>query len=172
MTYLLILYVTVLGEFAWVDSLLANRLPKVNLVKKDGSISRKNFSKTAYDQIMTHGTTKDDGIVVSINVRSGRPFKGTPALDWRIAGQDGEIRMTASDLLLQDVSIEVHNFASDDVEEIDLFGDEFDSLLPMARNVARVYKTYARKDHSCLCNFEDAVERHRFLEDMQHQNVG
>ncbi|KAK8092530.1 hypothetical protein PG999_014729 [Apiospora kogelbergensis] len=102
------------------------------------------------------------------------PFKGTPALDWRILGSKGELRVTASGVFLQigypDQKIEFFDASADQVTEVSVQTDKWDETLPQpAGNVARVYELIAgdAEGKKSLCSFEDAIERHRFLESLE-----
>lgn len=163
----------VLGQFKTVNSLIANQRPLIQLLNKDGSVAVKDFQKTADDHIFLHGIV-EDRTVVSFSLRGGKPFKGTPGLEWRIYGEKGEIRLTAAGPFLQvgypELAISIHDFASNEVEGADLGKDEFESIPLPARNVARVYEAIAAGDMSLLCDFEDAVERHRFIDVLYKQN--
>lgn len=164
---------TVLGTFKTASGILANRRPLIQLLNKDGSVAVKDFPKTTDDTIFVHGIANND-TPVSINLRGGKAFKGTPGQDWRIYGEKGEIRLTASGPLLQigypDIAIAVHDFASDEVEEIDMGKDPFGEFNMPVRNVARVYEAIAAGDTSILCGFEDAVERHRLIDTLYKAN--
>jgi len=159
----------VLGEFKSVSTLLANRRPTISILAADGTMAEKSFHKTSDDTIFVQGTTTKDAIPVSITMRGGKPFKNTPGLDWRIYGEKGEIRITCMLPMLQygfpDMKIEVHDFEKNDVEEVP-FEEEFAHFPLPARNVARVYKAFAEGDESVLCSLAEAVERHRFIDEM------
>ena len=112
-------------------------------------------------------------------LRSGKPFKGTPGLDWRIHGNKGEIRVTASGPFLNtgypDLKVEIHDFETDEVTQVQLPKDQWDAggeneLPGPTRNVARLYEAIERGDWESLCSFEDAVERHRFIDELYKQN--
>lgn len=152
-------------------SLLANQRKSLKLVDSSGKVVKENVPKDTDDTIFLTGTLSS-GIPVSMTLRGGAPFKGTPGLDWRIYGEKGEIRVTASGPFLQigypDMKIEVHDFEKDTVEEVKLEKDEFDSFGIPARNVARVYKELSEGRNNCT--FEDAVERHRLLQGMYKEN--
>ena len=64
--------------------------------------------------------------------------------------------------------IEVHDFESDSVEEIEIPVDEVDALPMNARNVGRVYRAFANGEISC--NFEDAVDRHQLIDEVYREN--
>ncbi|TVY83710.1 Galactose/lactose metabolism regulatory protein GAL80 [Lachnellula suecica] len=160
------------------NGLLENRRQKIDLVDGEGKVVERGVPKTSDDTIFVQGTLSS-GIPFSLNLRGGAPFKGTPGLDWRIYGETGEIRVTASGPFLQvgypDMKIELHNFAKDTAEEIEVARDELDIEAPeaafggyAARNVGRVYRGLAKGEINC--SFEDAVERHEFLEELCKQN--
>lgn len=111
------------------------------------------------------------GVPLSYSLRGGSPFKGLPGLDWRIYGEKGEIRISAGGPFLQisypDVKIEVHEFAANTVEEIEV-EEEFAEFGLPARNVARVYRELTKGNNNCT--FEDAVERHRLINVMYAEN--
>jgi len=164
---------SVLGTFKTASGILANRRPLIQLLNKDGSVAVKDFPKTADDTVFVHGIASDD-TPVSINLRGGKAFRDTPGQDWRIYGEKGEIRLTASGPFLQigypDIAIAIHDFASNEVEEIDIGKDPFDEFSLPVRNVARVYEAIAAGDTSMLCDFEDAVERHRLIDTLYKAN--
>jgi predicted dehydrogenase len=158
--------------------LLENRRTNINLVDAEGKVVRENVPKTADDTIFVTGTLSN-GIPVSLSLRGGKPFKGTPGLDWRIYGETGEIRVTGSGPFLQigypDMKIELHDFEKDTVEEVEIPIDELDVEAPGAafggyasRNVGRLYRGLAKGEVNC--SFKDAVDRHEFLEELYKQN--
>jgi predicted dehydrogenase len=162
-----------LGTFKTASGIIANRRPLIQLLNKDGSIAVKDYPKTTDDTIFVHGLADNDA-PVSFNLRGGKAFKGTPGQDWRIYGEKGEIRLTASGPFLQigypDIAIAIHDFASNEVKEIDIGKDTFDGFNLPIRNVARVYEAIAGGDKSILCDFEDAVERHRLIDTLYKAN--
>ncbi|KAL4981262.1 hypothetical protein BDW68DRAFT_197315 [Aspergillus falconensis] len=162
----------VLGNFASVQSLLANQRPSVKIVKADGSVLEETAKKTAPDHIMIQGTL-ESGAVFSATVRGGSPFKGSPGLVWSIYGEKAEIRILGPSAfieLLGTTSIELHDFDTNVVEQIELKKGAFTEFGPMNRNLARVYEAIAAGDKSVLCDFEGAVKRHEFIEELYSQN--
>jgi hypothetical protein len=68
------------------------------------------------------------------------------------------------------MKIRVHDVAKEAAEDMKIEADEFDTEklgLPV-RNVGRLYKAFA--DGSINCTFENAVERHRVIEQMYSEN--
>jgi predicted dehydrogenase len=127
---------------------------------------------------MTHGFF-ESGAAFSFSLRGGPPFKDTPGLEWRIYGEDGEIRLAAPGGLIQigypDIKISVHDFANgkNEVTEVELDVDHLDRLVVPTRNVGRVYEAIAAGETGeadVVCTFENAVERHRYVEEIYRQN--
>lgn len=155
-------------------SLLANRRKTVQLVTPDGKVLEENHPKDSDDTIFLNGTLST-GIPISLTFRGGDPFPGTPGLDWRIYGSKGEIRVTATGTLLSigypDVLVELIENDKTEKEVIEVETDEFDEGEEFgiwARNVARVYKGFSKGE--VVCSFEDAVERHAFLDGLYKEN--
>lgn len=154
-------------------SLLVTTRKQIALVSSSGEVVDPAFEKETPDFITLQGTLAT-GIPVSLTLRGGKAFKGTQGLEWRIYGEKGEIRITASGPFLgvgyPDVKIEVHDFKSDSLEEITIVDDdsEVEGVQGPARNVARVYEKIAEGKGNC--SFEDAVERHEFLHNLWTDN--
>jgi predicted dehydrogenase len=102
-------------------------------------------------------------------LRGGTPFPGTAALDWRIYGSKGEIRMTSQQMLINlgspAVDLSIYDFESGKVEKVDLGNDEWSHWPLVARNVARLYEAIADGDRSVVCDFDGATRRHQFIEE-------
>jgi len=165
-------FTLVLGEPKSFDSVLAVQRPAVNIINKDGSTAKKDVKVTSHDQILVHGKL-NSGAVVSINVRGGNQFKGESGVDWRIYGEKGEIWVKALNMHMQifgGTSIRLHDFEKDEAKEIDFLREEFNDMYPIHRNVARLYKAVAAEDPAAFCTFEQAVERHRFIDALYKQN--
>ena len=156
-------------------TLVANRRKTQTLLDKDGKVLNSNFPKTSDDTIFLHGYLTS-GIPISYTLRGGIPFKDTPGLDWRIYGSKGEIRVTASGPFLQvgypDVKIQVHNVEKGTVEEVKIEEDDVDALLKgyglPSKNVGRIYRELSEGRNNC--SFDDAVERHDFIEEIYKEN--
>jgi predicted dehydrogenase len=135
-------------------------------------VAKENVEKTTPDHVMIQGSLKS-GAVFSAMIRGGAPFKGSPGLEWRIYGEKGEIKITGPSAFIEIVgtnSIQLHDFATDEIVEIVLKNGAFAEMDPINRNLARVYEAIAAGDKSLLCDFEDAVKRHHFIEEIYNQN--
>jgi predicted dehydrogenase len=166
--------ITVLGDFSSFQSLLSNQRPVVKIVKADGSVAKENAEKTNPDHFIIQGSLKS-GAVLSAMIRGGAPFKGSPGLEWSIYGEKGEIRITGPSAFIEIFgtnSIQLHDFATDQIEEVALQNGAFAKMGPINRNLARVYEAIAAGDKTTLCDFESAVKRHQFIEEVYSQNPG
>ncbi|KAL2070662.1 hypothetical protein VTL71DRAFT_13688 [Oculimacula yallundae] len=159
-------------------SLVASRRTHQKLLSSTGEVVQEKYAITSDDTIFLNGTLSSS-IPLSLSLRGGKAFKGTPGLEWRIYGETGEIRVTSTGPFLNigydDVKIEVYDFdlsggEGGEVEVVEVEKDEFDEKewgLP-SRNVARLYKELAEGKNNC--SFEDAVERHELIANMYKEN--
>ncbi|KAK8042566.1 oxidoreductase family protein [Apiospora phragmitis] len=114
-----------------------------------------------------------NGATLHLRYRRGQPFKDEPPIVWTINGEKGEIRFIAHGGPGVNVTskenapvIEVHDFATDEVEQIEYdHGPRCDIDLP-ARNVGSVYEAFAAQDKSHYATFDHAVKRHSQLDKM------
>lgn len=147
---------------------MLNGHPLVDIIAPDGSIAEKGRKKDVPDQIMFHSKTSK-GVLFSFYQRGGEPFPGTPALEWRIHGETGEIRITSPIIFLNfghpDTNIELFDHKMGEVEVVKEVEDELKHLPMKARNIGRMYDLFARGEEGDY-DFEHAVERHRFLDEL------
>jgi predicted dehydrogenase len=144
------------------------------MLNEDGSVAKHDAKVTSHDHVLVHGVL-NSGAVFSINVRGGGQFKNQPTVDWRIYGEKGEIWVKAPNMQMQifgGSSIQIHDFERDEVREVEFLKEQFDDMYPTHRNVARLYEAVAAEDNMAFCTFEQAVERHRFIEALYKQNEG
>ncbi|PCG91585.1 Hypothetical protein PENO1_093020 [Penicillium occitanis (nom. inval.)] len=162
----------VLGEFSSFQSLLSNQRSVVKIVEADGSVVKENAVKTTPDHVMIQGML-NSGAVLSATIRGGAPFKGSPGLEWSIYGEKGEIRITGPSAFIEIVgttSIQLHDFTTDEVVELQLKNRTSAPMDSKTRNVARIYEAIAVGANRLLCDFEGAVKRHQFIEEVYNQN--
>ena len=119
---------------------------------------------------MVHGELTN-GAFVSTHFRGGYPYPGEPGLLWQIYGEKGEIRVSCDDAFLQiglyDPKISILDHATNKVEVLDLPADEMEEFPRENRNIARMYEAFATQEkHENLVDFENAVVRHRFLDEV------
>lgn len=128
---------------------------------------------TVSDHLLLTGRLAN-GALFSYTLRSGPQFPSLPGVDWRIYGETGEIRISAASIMAvhvgdPEVKVEVFDFESQKVEKIEVQGDEWDGKLPLfGRSVGRAYEALSKGE--VVCTFEDAVEKHRFLEGLERES--
>lgn len=93
-----------------------------------------------------------------------------PGLLWHIYGEKGEIRVSCDDEFLQiglfDPVLKVLDHATTELKVIELPKDEFESLPRENKNIARLHEAFAKTESENLVDFEKAVVRYRFLDEV------
>lgn len=144
---------SILGELTNVKSHFALQRPLVPLTGSTGVVIKTIQSNTP-DLLYLTGSLSassspvpvQENAALSLRMRRGPPFPGEPAFVWSITGKKGEIRVTSADsvgiiLGTGEIKIEVHDFASDKVEEVKWEWEDWQEGLPgPARNVGAVYE--------------------------------
>ncbi|CZR67528.1 related to transcription co-repressor GAL80 [Phialocephala subalpina] len=183
----------ILGEFepGW-QSLMSNRHEFKDIIDpaKGGEVVEKGKRNTVPDQIMFQATTEKDDSPVSIHLRGGATFPGTPAFEWRIQGSKGELRLTSSsanlnlgrpDMKVQTwdkgtgvvgrpgTKVELWDQGTGNVEVLEPEEDEWDAneekgFVFAVGNIARLYEAYRKGEW--IPDFEWGVKRHQLIEDM------
>ena len=161
-----------LGEFQSWDSLLSNRHATKDIINpaENNKVITKSAPNTVPDQIMLHGTVPPSGAPVTIHYRGGKPFPGTPGIEWRIQGDIGEIRLTSPSWSLNigrpDTKIELFDVETGEVEVEVVVPerDQWDELPVPAQNIARMYEAFRKGEW--FPDFEWAVRRHAMIEEM------
>lgn len=131
--------------------------------------------RTSHDQILVQGHL-ENGAAFSFHMRGGMPFSDTPALDWRVYGEDGEIRITTPGMNLHfggpGHRVQLHTHGSEKAEDVEVPQDEFDeSGLPWpAKGPSRVYEAFAKGESGVYAGWEEAVKRHRLVEELYEIN--
>ena len=167
---------SVLGELRNIQSLLQLQRPNVKVLDKHGSVLR-TIKSTVPDLInltatLTPSRLTQDGATLQLTFRSGQPFPGDLPLVWSINGEKGEIRLigetgTSINASSTPVTIEIHDFSTDQVEKITWSWEDWQDELPdAARNIGMLYEAFATGDETAYPSFEDALRRHEQLEDM------
>ena len=160
-----------LGGLDDVSALLTTRWPEVKVLNGDGSF-KKLVKRETPDHIMMHGTLTNNSAPISVFVRTGKPFKDTSALTWRILGTKGEIRLTAFANLSLGVGgekIEVFDHEKDTVEVVEVeYTDEVKELPAFAKNIGRVYELFATGGtaEQGFVSFEEAVVMQKIIDRM------
>ena len=157
-----------LGEFSSLKAQLGIQRPEVDILDQNGSVTE-TVTSNVPDYISVNGRLSSSGAPISVTYRRGPPFKGDTPFLWYIHGETGEIKVSAaSGPSLQagaqkDSKIELHHFATDEVEQVDW---EEESELPLrAQNVGKMYDAFL-EDEVRYPQFKDAFVRHTQLEEL------
>ena len=117
------------------------------------------------------------GAVHSTRFRRGQPFPGEPGLVWTVTGDKGELRVTSQATSVWSaadptgVTIEVHDFAADDVKRVEWAWEDWQAELRVpARTVGSLYEAFFEGDESKYPTFEDARFRHEQLAAFTNQD--
>lgn len=129
--------------------------------------------------VLPASSTVAEGATLSGRFRNGPPFPGEPALVWTLTCERAEVRLTApggSSLGVaaylggQPVIIEVHDFETEEVRNVEWkWDEEWQAELPVeARNIGQLYELFAEQDggKGRVADFEAALKRHELLEAM------
>ena len=164
-----------MNEIASFNAQLSIVYPKGRIIDASGKTVRE-VTRDTPDQIMLQGTLSSSPYEAPISyyVRGNKPFKDSSALRWNVFGTKGELEIINPALLAADVidtgaTIRLHDFASDQVSDIDWsVGDEIEKDFPVqVRNIARVYEAFAKGETERLVTFEESIKRHRMIDEME-----
>lgn len=141
----------------------------MKLLNRDGTFN-KVVKRETPDHITVYGTLDNSDAPITITMRQGKAFPGTPKLVWHIFGTKGEIRVTANapiSLALGGEKIEVFDHEKDVVEEVDVrYSEAVQELTsPFAKNIGAMYELFA-KDGAVgqgFVDFQEAVGMHKIL---------
>lgn len=158
--------------------------PEAKLVDSKGEVTG-TVTSDMPDLITVNGSlnqseTVQQNATYSFRLRRGQPFKSEPAFVWAINGEKGEVRLTAvggpslhAAAEPKDVTLEVHDFATDAVEKFDWSPEEWQNELPiLSRNIGTLYDKYADGQddlHDGLPSFHTALHRHKQLDELISQ---
>jgi predicted dehydrogenase len=126
--------------------------PKISIIDPHSKSTVKETQSDVPDFLSIQGTVSS-GAILTGTFRNGKPFKGTPAFVWSINGELGEILVTSpsgpyifsGDSYGERPQIQIHDFATDEVKELEWDWAEWQKDLPIrSRGIAQVYERYAR----------------------------
>ncbi|KAF8253673.1 NAD(P)-binding protein [Wilcoxina mikolae CBS 423.85] len=159
-----------LGNITTFQSLLANQRKTVDITSSSGEVVEPSVPKDTADHISLHGILSS-GAVLSLFVRGGKQFDPkAPAITWTIYGSKGEIEITSPNIFLQmSVDVKVRVKVGDGEPEVVEVDDE--GKKGPAANVERLYEAFYNGDER-VATFRDAVENHRFLEELYDGRLG
>ncbi|KAL7919025.1 hypothetical protein ACQKWADRAFT_302422 [Trichoderma austrokoningii] len=121
---------------------------------------------------MAESATVRDSATLLVRYRKGASFKGELAFVWTINCEKGELRLVSPggpalqlNVYSEPVTIDVHDFATDEVKPIEWNWADYQLQLPEdARATAAWYETYAAGTEIEAATFQDALHRHEQLE--------
>ncbi|CAN9083071.1 unnamed protein product [Alternaria alternata] len=161
-----------LGGLEELSALLTTRWPETKLLHADGSFDRLIKRETP-DHVMLQGTLKNNGAPISMTARSGKGFKDSPNLVWRIFGTKGEIRLTSAAMLtlaLGGEKIEVFDHEKDTVEVVNVeYAEAVKDLSPFAKDIGMLYEGFVNGwgVEEGFVDFEQAVGMHTIIDCME-----
>ncbi|KAM3416289.1 hypothetical protein BST61_g7895 [Cercospora zeina] len=150
----------VLGELQYVSATLSTQFPDVAVKSSAGKIVD-TIKRTTADQISMSGLLAS-GAHSSAVVHGSGPFKGEPALVWRIEGDKGIIELRGETAFAVSMSgqvkIRLQDFASGEVKNIDFEG----GTSGPPENIGRLYEAFA--DGKDYPDWKWAVKRHAWVD--------
>lgn len=115
--------------------------------------------------------------------RDGAEKPKIPAIEWRIFGSQGQIRITSYDGMCNTWSlnyepdlldVEIYDARTDTLTQLPTVEDDFSHLPAPARNVARLYEAFAKakagQADSWYPDFEYGVKKHELIDAMYKEN--
>ncbi|GFP59893.1 galactose/lactose metabolism regulatory protein GAL80 [Trichoderma asperellum] len=166
----------VLGDLQDLKSRLQLQRPNVLLRNPSTKEIVETVKSNVPDLVIIDGTLPPSQIAadrasVLFRFRRGQPFLGEPPLSWTINGEKGEIRLQAfggSSLHANSydapVTIEVHDFATDQVQKIEWGWQSWQEELPVVgRSVGLLYERFADGVVEGQPTFNTALVRHEQL---------
>jgi predicted dehydrogenase len=163
----------VLGEFSWVEALVANRRRETRNVDTGEMVAL-----TAPDEVLVIGELAG-GCPISVHYRGGRP-PGAVGLLWEIVGTNGVIvvRAGAGHMQLADLTVEASLDGASETSvltvPVEYYADP--RLVGLPATVTNVANQYAgiRSDltvaTSTVPTFERGVQMHRLLDAIERSN--
>ncbi|KAF2732246.1 NAD(P)-binding protein [Polyplosphaeria fusca] len=148
----------VLGELEDFQANMQIQWPERKVLNAAGE-AKGTCTNDVPDLLALHGKLRKgkagivDGATLSVFFRSGPQFKGDPGFVWHIYGTKGELKVSApgpyimADFYAYDapVTIEVHDFQSDEVRDLGWEVEDWQKELPgKARNIGMLYERYAK----------------------------
>ncbi|XXG99623.1 hypothetical protein Hte_005964 [Hypoxylon texense] len=169
---------SVLGEIEVLHSHLQLQRPDVKI--RDPSTGKivETIRSDVPDLMLVTGTLPASeyvtpGATLHFRCRRGQTFKGEDPLVWSINGEKGEIRLRATGGMsiaarahAQPIIIEVHDFDTDEVQNVEWSWRGLEELDVPARIVGALYEAFAAGDPTKYPTFDHAAKRHSQLDEM------
>ncbi|KAJ4364755.1 hypothetical protein N0V95_000702 [Ascochyta clinopodiicola] len=166
----------VLGELKDISATLANLLPELDLIGKDGKPTGK-VKKTAHDHVSITGRLANGGGIVAVTYAGGLS-RTNRDFCWEIVGTEGTLILEGPKMgghvqmyqptvkfAKSNPAAALYGASSDAKQELEDIG--VDKASEMSYNVGRAWDAWAGvgldKGHS-VTTFEDALVRHKMLD--------
>ncbi|KAH6644605.1 NAD-binding Rossmann fold oxidoreductase family protein [Boeremia exigua] len=158
----------VLGEMKSITATLANLLPELDLLGKDGKPAGK-VKKTAHDHVSVTGELIDGGGVVNVTYAGGSSRSNRDFI-WEIVGTEGTLvlegpKMGGHVQMFQPTIKLAMSTSSDKGEHLESV--EVEQAADFSFNVGKAWDAWAGvgldKGHS-VTTFEDALLRHKMID--------
>lgn len=152
-----------LGELHEFSTLTSVQRSQIEIMGSDSQVLEV-LKRTSMDHIVLQGFLRS-GAVICVLQRGGRPFKGTPGLDWRIYGERGEIRMTIEQssyphLTSDGIDIEVHDSAQNTLDKIK--PETTSRFASPIAEIEKIYEAFAMGEHQP--DWREAARRHQLMD--------
>ncbi|KAI1660854.1 NAD(P)-binding protein [Daldinia decipiens] len=166
----------VLGDIQALHSHLQIQRPDVKIWDRSSGKVVKTVRSDVPDLILVTGSLQaseyvTSGATVHLRFRRGQAFKGEDPLVWSVNGERGEIRLSASGgpgisaaSHGQPLTIEIHNFDTNEVENVEWNWQGREELDISARIVGALYEAFAAGDATKYPTFDHASKRHDQLD--------
>lgn len=166
-----------LGDFQNPHAHLSLQRPLVKIRDNQTNKVVETVSSNVPDLMVISGSLSESKVAkkdasLLTRFRRGQSFPAEPPLVWTINGEKGELRLTAvggtalhASAYSAPVNIELHDFETDKVEQLDWDWESWQAELPMvARSIGMIYEKFAEGNQIGVASFEDALVRHQQLE--------
>jgi hypothetical protein len=185
----------VLGDVKKQKSLLVNNYPTVTIYDPrtrqviDGARPNNVPDQVILNAVLSTGTVLSyklhgtSAFNPDTKPRDAHQKPKTPAIEWRIFGSQGQIRITSYDGMCntwslnygQDLlEVEIYDARTDTLTQLPPVEDDFAHLPTPARNVARLYEAFAKAKagdaDSWYPDFEYGVGKHELIDAMYREN--
>ncbi|KAH7303889.1 hypothetical protein BKA65DRAFT_602262 [Rhexocercosporidium sp. MPI-PUGE-AT-0058] len=160
-----------LGDFQTLQSHLQLQRPKLKVQDSFTGRTIKTVESDVPDLIYITGTLPANehtskGAILHMRHQRAPQFSGEPALVWSIVCEKGEIRLTATNsVMLQissmaDVTIDIEDWEKGTLERIPVRWTTHPDLPVVSRSFVDIYEGYASGDTTKYADFKYAHKRH------------
>ncbi|KAI1774407.1 NAD(P)-binding protein [Hypoxylon cercidicola] len=169
---------TALGEVEVLHSHMQLQRPDVKIRDPSTGKILETVRSDVPDLMFITGTLQASeyvasGATIHLRCRRGQAFKGEDPLVWTVNGEKGEIRLSATGGMsipatghAEPIAIEVHDFDTDEVQNVRWVWHGKEELNVSARMVGTLYEAFAAGDGTKYPTFDHALKRHTQLDEM------